>query len=84
MSVLYQRLTTLNVTAQQLKNVSIPQAEKAFNIIKDGNLVGRFAILDVLDAERTLFELQNRYLNVIGEIHSVQIEIEGLIAKEIK
>ena len=55
-----------------------------FKIIKEGNLVGRFAILDVLDAERTLFELQNQYLNVIGEIHSVETEIEGLIAKEIK
>jgi len=84
LNVLYKRLKTLIKTAEQLKNESIPQAEEAFKIIKEGNLVGRFAILDVLDAERTLFELQNQYLSVIGEIHSVETEIEGLIATEIK
>ena len=84
LNILHKRLTTLTTTANQLDSESIPQAEDAFNIIKEGNLVGRFAILDVLDAERTLFELQNQYLNVIGELHSVKIEIEGLIAKEIK
>ena len=46
--------------------------------------MGRFAILDVLDAERTLFEIQNQYLNTISEMYTVRIEIEGLIAKEIK
>lgn len=84
LNVLYKRLTTLITTAEQLKNESIPQAEEAFKIIKEGNLIGRFAVLDVLDAERTLFELQNQYLNTIAEIQSVQIEIEGLIVMEIK
>jgi len=84
LNVLYKRMMAVTSTADQLKNESIPQAKEAFKIIKEGNLVGRFAILDVLDAERTLFELQNQYLNIIGEIYSVQTEIEGLIAKEIK
>lgn len=83
LNILYKRLNTLIETAAQLNSESIPEAEDAFQIIKEGNLVGRFAIIDVLDAERTLFELQNQYLNIIGQIHSTQIEIEGLIAKEI-
>jgi cobalt-zinc-cadmium efflux system outer membrane protein len=83
LNVLYKRLNTLIETAAQLNSESIPEAEDAFQIIKEGNLVGRFAIIDVLDAERTLFELQNQYLNIIGQIHSTQTEIEGLIAKEI-
>jgi cobalt-zinc-cadmium efflux system outer membrane protein len=84
LKALHKRLTTLAKSAKRLDNESIPQAEEAFNIIKEGNLVGRFAIIDVIDAERTMFELQNQYLNVISELHSVKIEIEGLIAKEIK
>jgi len=83
LNVLYKRLNTLIEIADQLNNESIPEAEEAFKVIKEGNLVGRFAIIDVLDAERTLFELQNQYLNIIGQIHSTQTEIEGLIAKEI-
>ncbi|NOX66340.1 MAG: TolC family protein [Chlorobi bacterium] len=84
LNLLYNRLNTLLKTANQLKTESIPETEKAFKIIKEGNLVGRFAILDVLDTQRTLFELQNQYLIVIGEIQSVKAELEGLISKEIK
>ncbi|VAX15506.1 hypothetical protein MNBD_IGNAVI01-3029 [hydrothermal vent metagenome] len=84
LNLLYNRLNTLLKTADQLKTESIPETEKAFKIIKEGNLVGRFAILDVLDTQRTLFELQNQYLIVISEIQSVKAELEGLISKEIK
>lgn len=83
LSVLYNRFQTLLNTSIQLKNNSIPQAQETFKIIKEGNLVGRFAILDIIDAERTLFELQNQYLSVIGEMVIVKSEIEGLIGKEI-
>jgi len=83
LGVLYNRFQTLLNTSVQLKNKSIPQAQETFKIIKEGNQVGRFAILDIIDAERTLFELQNQYLSVIGEIVIVKTEIEGLIGKEI-
>ncbi len=84
LNLLYNRLNTLMKTAEQLKTESIPETEKAFKIIEKGNLAGRFAILDVLDTQRTLFILQNQYLSVIGEIQSTKAELEGLIGKEIK
>ncbi|MBT8386344.1 MAG: TolC family protein, partial [Ignavibacteria bacterium] len=84
LNILYNRLSTLLNTTQLLKKESLPEAEKSFKTIKEGNMVGRFAILDVLDAERTLFEIQNQYLNTISEMYVVRIEIEGLIAKEIQ
>ena len=83
LGVLYNRFKSLLNISEQLKNNSIPKAHETFNIIKEGNLSGRFAILDVIDAERTLFELQNQYLTVIGEIQIVKSEIEGLIGTEI-
>jgi len=83
LGVLYKRFKSLLNISEQLKNNSIPKAHEIFNIIKEGNQSGRFAILDVIDAERTLFELQNQYLTVIGEIQIVKSEIEGLISKEI-
>ena len=84
LKILYNRITTLIVNADELKNVIIPQAEESFNIIKEGNLLGRFAILDVLDAERTLFELQNQHLNILGEINNLRTGIENLVGIEIK
>lgn len=80
----YNRLKTLLSIAQKLQNESIPDAEKTFKIIQEGNLVGRFTMLDVLDAERTLFEIQNQYLNTLGDINIVVVEIEGLTVNNIK
>ena len=80
----YNRLETLISIAQKLKNESIPDAEKTFEIIQKGNLVGRFTMLDVLDAERTLFEIQNQYLDTLGNINIVVVEIEGLTIINIK
>jgi cobalt-zinc-cadmium efflux system outer membrane protein len=81
---LYNRLKTLLNTFLKLQNESIPEAEKSFRIISQGNLEGRFSILDVLDAERTLFELQNQSLEVTADLNLTLIEIEGLTVTEIK
>lgn len=83
LNVLYKRFYALFNTSEELKNKSIPQAQEAFKIIKEGNQAGRFAILDIIDAERTLFELQNQYLRMVGDMVIVKTEIEGLIGKEI-
>lgn len=84
LKALYNLWVVLAETAGKLKEESIPEAEKAFEIIKEGSLSGRFAIIDVLDAERTLFGLQNQYLDITGQMHTTQTEIEGLIGKEIE
>ena len=84
LSVLYNRFNTLTRTADYIKNESMSEAEEIFKMIKEGNLAGKFDMLDVLDAERTFFELQNEYLNIISEIQSIRIGIEGLTATELK
>lgn len=71
-------------TLEQLRDVSIPFSEETFRIIKNGNISGKYSVLDVLDSQRTLFELQNQYVNTIAEIHGVKSEIEGIIADKIK
>jgi cobalt-zinc-cadmium efflux system outer membrane protein len=83
LNLLYNKLGNLLTTAQKLNAESIPDAEEAFKIIKEGNLVGRFTILDVLDAQRTLFEIDNLYLNIQTDINAVIVEIEGITMKNI-
>lgn len=82
LKILYNNYTNLLNTARKLKNESIPEAEEVFRIINEGNLTGRFAIIDVLDAEKTLFELQNQYLSLVGNLETSRIEIEGLLGIE--
>jgi cobalt-zinc-cadmium efflux system outer membrane protein len=74
----YNKLKMLLSSAKKLKIESLPIAKEAFEIISKGNQVGRFKILDVLDAQRTLFEVQNQYLNTVCEINKVIVELEGL------
>jgi len=84
LNLLYNRLGTLLGISEKLNNESIPNAEEAFKIIKEGNLLGRFTILDVLDAQKTLFEIQNMYLNTQSNVSAVVVEIEGLTVNNIK
>lgn len=78
LNLLYRRFGMLLSISEKIKNESIPDAEESFKIIIEGNLLGRFTILDVLDAERTLFEVQNQHINMLGELNRVIVEIEGL------
>ncbi len=80
----YNKLKMLLTSAERLKKESIPIAEEAFKIINEGNLVGRFTILDVLDAQRTLFEIQNQYMTILKDINTTVVEIEGLIVGNIE
>ncbi len=74
----------LLTSAERLKSESLPVAEEAFKIINEGNSVGRFTILDVLDTQRTLFEIQNQYLTILKDINTTIIKIEGLTVSSIE
>ncbi len=78
LNLLYRRFEMLLAISEKIKNESIPDAKESFKIISKGNLLGRFTILDVLDAERTLFEVQNQHINTLSDINLVIVEIEGL------
>lgn len=82
-NILFQQLKNTFSAIKKLKEETIPSAKNAFQIIKEGNLLGKFTILDVLDSERTLFELQNQYLKRLGELNINIIELEGLTGSEI-
>ena len=69
---------------KKLNTESIPEAQNAFEIIRDGNLVGRFTILDVLDTQRTLFELQSEYLRTLGNYNIQLVQLERLIGQNIE
>lgn len=67
--------------AIQLKENILPESEKAYEITKQGYLQGRFAFIDLLDAQRTLFETQTQYLLEISDYYNFLIEIENITGK---
>ncbi|GBD86847.1 cobalt-zinc-cadmium resistance protein CzcC precursor [bacterium BMS3Abin03] len=80
----YNNLISLSEALKKLNEESIPDAQNAFEIIRDGNLVGRFTILDVLDSQRTLFELQSEYLRTLQNYNIQLARLERLIGQNIE
>jgi len=78
LKLLYNNIKAFNVMIEKLESESIPKANEAFKIITKGNLVGRFTVLDVLDAQRSLFELESQYVSAVSEYNRNVIELEEL------
>lgn len=77
------RMEAARMEARILDAEVIPQAESAYHRINQGYLQGRFDFLDVLDAQRTLFESRDRYLHALREYHETVVAIERLIARPV-
>ncbi|NOX38316.1 MAG: TolC family protein [Calditrichaeota bacterium] len=75
----YARLKIAHSNVLILRNKILPQAQKAFDTIQEGYLMGKFDFLDVLDAQRTLFEVRARYLDALQQYHASVAEVETLI-----
>ncbi len=79
----YSELQNAFNEVKVIRNTILPEAQNAYNIIQDGYLKGRFNFLDVLDAQRTLFESRARYLKALISAQLAETEVERLVAQEI-
>lgn len=70
-AALYASLTTIS------KKV-LPGANQAFQAAQQGYRQGKFDFLEVLDAQRTLFEARERYLEAVAAFHQTTLDIERL------
>ena len=56
----------------------MPQAREALGGVRRGYAQGLFRNVDVLDAQRTLFELQLREIEAVRAYHEARTELERL------
>lgn len=80
----YQVLATAHVQLTILKNDVLPEAQKAFDASREGYQQGKFPYLDVLDAQRTLFEARSQYLAALADYHTAAASVEGLIGQSLE
>lgn len=73
---LHRAMASALETAGSLKDSTLPPAERAFHAAQEGFRMGRFSQLDVLDAEKTLFEIRTRYLDALLEFHRNRIALQ--------
>lgn len=70
--------------AMSLKESIIPAAEKAFSLARQGYSAGKFPYLEVLDAQRTLFDARVQYYQALQACHTKRAELHRLTAKHLK
>lgn len=74
----FQRLSAIRTEVETLRNDILPGAQSAYAGAATGYQLGKFGILDVLDAQRTLFQARTQYLKALTDYHRGHNEIERL------
>jgi cobalt-zinc-cadmium efflux system outer membrane protein len=77
----YQELAAAHAEAQSLRDDVLPAAQEAFDATNQSYQQGKRGYLEVLDAQRSLFEARGQYINALADYHSAVAEVEGLIGQ---
>ena len=83
LSSAYQELATAFSELVVIKESILPQSQKAFESVLDGYRQGKFSQLEVLDTQRTLFEVKTQYLETLSLYHQSRAEAERLIGSPV-
>lgn len=81
LSETYQEATAAHKEILALKDQVLPLSTSVFKAISEGYRLGKFGYLDVLDAQRTLFEMKLKFLEALGVYHKALVGIERLVGK---
>ncbi|MHC4060797.1 MAG: TolC family protein [Planctomycetota bacterium] len=79
----YQELTNSYSQASSLRNEVLPGALEVFNAATTAYKEGKVDYLNVLDAQRTLFEVRNEYIESLTVYHTAKADVERLIGQSI-
>lgn len=75
----HRRQAALRAELDVLRRDVLPGAQAAFEAAATGFQLGKFGYLDVLDAQRTLFDARVRHLQVLAEAHRAVIDLDRLL-----
>ena len=75
----YDRFMAARQEVGLLQNDILPGAQSAYDAATKGYEYGKFSFLDVLDAQRTLFQAQSQYLRARAEAHRSAAGIDRVL-----
>lgn len=75
----YARLNAARQEVEVLQQEVLPDARSAYQAASKGYELGKFAYLDVLDAQRTYFQTQFQFLRAMAEAHQAQADMERVL-----
>ena len=74
----YETVTAAQERVAVYTDEILPKAQKALEQTEEGNRVGKFRYLDVLDAQRTLAEARSAYAAALAELNLSVAELEKI------
>jgi cobalt-zinc-cadmium efflux system outer membrane protein len=74
----YQTLRAAYERADVLERGTIPEAKRVYGGAMEAYTQGRYRYIEVLDAQRTLFELRGEHLQALAAYHTAAAELERL------
>lgn len=77
-----ERLRLSRRQVQLLRGEVLPTAQGAYEAALKGYELGKFAFIDVLDAQRSLFQLRQQLLRDSTEAHRAAAELERLLGPQ--
>jgi cobalt-zinc-cadmium efflux system outer membrane protein len=79
LNTIYLNLDAIRAEIENFRLTILPQAESAYQAVQKGYRLGKFALLDVLDTQRTLFNAKGQYLKALVAYHQNLADLERLI-----
>ncbi len=75
----HQSMSASFTEAATLSDSILPSLESAYNAVLEGYRYGKFPFLDVLDAQRALFESKAKQIDSLSSFRKSEAEVERLI-----
>lgn len=77
-----ERLRLTREQVQMLRAAVLPTAQAAYDAAVKGYELGKFAFLDVLDAQRTLVQLRQQVLRSTADAYRATAELDRLLGRD--
>ncbi len=75
------RLSVASASARTLKSTVLPAAQQAYDAATRGFEAGKFGVLDVIDAQRSLLQARSRYLTALSTSNQAATTIDRLLGR---
>lgn len=79
----HRDLQASHLEAETLHDDMLPAAQSVFDAVNRAYEQGQIGWLEMIDAHRTLMDLQSRYLESLASYHRATVQIEGLIGQKL-
>lgn len=77
----FQRFLSAQTEVHALRDEILPNAQSVYQAVTKGFTFGKFAFIDVLDAQRSLLQVRTRYLQSLSAAHRAAADIEQLLGQ---